>query len=625
MAGASSRWGQLCGIGAIAVLGGMLSGQPAAAAPPTDSLVVKTADPPDPMAVAAEVDRLILAGLEEARVTPAGQTSDEDFLRRVCLDLAGRLPTPREILLFGLDPDPQKRTAKIEELLTSDSYAENWAHYWRDVIFTDATNSQARLMQEVFERWMADQLKQNRPWNEVTAELLTATGDIQKNGATALILVRGGEPAEIAAEASRIFLGIQVQCANCHDHPTDGWKRQQFHELAAYFPRISLRQTVSDGRATLLVSSVNSRGSGFGEEMRQNPERFIAMLDRNRDGKLSKEEAGRQPQFGRFFEGLLRQGDTDKDGALTAAEMKRLPPPQQQGSNSLEYFMPDLNDPASKGTAVEPIFFIDGSTVKSGLDDLSRRKALVESLTSPGNRWFAQAFVNRMWNELLGEGFYMPVDDLGPQRQPRFPAVLDVLSEGFSQSGYDIRWLLRTISITEAYQRKVRVRHEGDESLPFAAALPTRLRADQLYTSLTQVLEVRDLGNGPARRRPADGQQMGQRSPRVQFDLLFAIDPSIPREDVTGNVPQALYLLNSPELRQLTRASGDTRLGRLLRAFPDDRDAISELYLAALCREPTSREEQICLDYIGGVENRAEALEDLFRGLLNSAEFLSRR
>lgn len=576
---------------------------------------------PDPKMVAAEVDRLILAELKLAGVEPADRTNDDDFLRRVCLDLAGRLPTIQELTLFGLDPDSGKRGAKIQELLASDEYAENWAHYWRDVIFTDATNSQTRLMQEVFEGWMAERLKQNRPWDEIAAELITATGDIRQNGATALILARSGEPAEIAAEVSRIFLGIQLQCANCHDHPSDVWKREQFHELAAYFPRVSLRQTIVDGRATLVVSSVNSVRNRLGDEMRQNPQRFIARLDRNQDGKLSMGEARRHPRFARFFEGLLRLGDSDQDGALTAEEMKKLPPPQQQGGGTLEYLMPDLQDPASPGIPVQPAFFVDGSTAKPGLDDLSRRRALVESLTSPDNRWFAQAMVNRLWNELLGEGFYMPVDDLSPQRQPRFPAALQALAEGFTASGYEIKWLLETIANTETYQRQIRAREPGEESLPFASALPTRLRADQLYTALTQVLEIRDFGGGAMRR----GSAMGPRSPRQIFHLLFAVDPSTPHEEITGNVPQALFLMNFPALRQRAQASGDGPLARLLREFPGDGDAVSELFLAVLCREPSAKEQQFCLDYINDVGNRAEAFEDLFWSLLNSTEFLSRR
>src|SRR5690606_34625804 len=114
-----------------------------------------------------------------------------------------------------------------------------------------------------------------------------------------------------------------------HDHPSDVWKRQQFHQLAAYFPRVSLRQTVVDERRTLVVASVNSSGNRFGEQLRQNPRRFIATMDRNGDRKLSKQEVSRVPRFASFFDALLRLGDSNKDGALSVEELSKLPPPQQ--------------------------------------------------------------------------------------------------------------------------------------------------------------------------------------------------------------------------------------------------------------------------------------------------------
>jgi len=607
---------------ALAAVAASLAHASLLAAPPAATQVTAGASMPDAQAVAAQVDRFILAELQQAGVAPAGRASDEDILRRVCLDLAGRLPTRQEIMWFCLDPDPGKCATKIEELLASDQYAEHWARYWRDVIFTDAMNMQARLGRDVFEQWMAERLQQNRPWNAIAAELITATGDVRQNGATALILACGGEPEEVAAEVSRIFLGIQISCANCHDHPSDTWKREQFHQLAAYFPRVSLRQTIVDGQRTLMVSSVNSAGNRFGEQLRQNPEQFVARMDRNRDGKVSKDEATRLPRIAAVFEALVALGDSNKDGSLSIEELKRLPPPQQQGRGTLEYYMPNLNDPASRGTPVQPVFFVDGSPAQPGLDDLPRRGALSEKVTSPNNPWFARALVNRLWNELLGEGFYMPVDDLGPERQPRHPEALAALSEAFTASGYDLKWLLRTITSTQAYQRQARAREPGDEVPPFAAVLPTRLRADQLYTALTQVLEIDDLVAGPMRGGRA---APGQRSPRAFFQLLFAVDPSMPHEDVTGNVPQALFLLNAPVLQALTQALGNTRLAGLLRRFPADEDALDELYFAVLCREPSPGERQIGLDYIAQVGNRAEAFEDLFRSLLNSTEFVTRR
>src|SRR5690606_37099462 len=168
------------------------------------------------------------------------------------------------------------------------------------------------LMQEVFEGWMAERLKQNRPWDEIAAELITATGDIRQNGATALILARSGEPAEIAAEVSRIFLGIQIQCANCHDHPSDIWKREQFHQLAAFFPRIRLQPKLNSTPRTFEVVSLDSAPGGangpeFFETFRQNPEFAIRRNDRNRDGKLTRAEVADGP-LSRLFDRLLALG-----------------------------------------------------------------------------------------------------------------------------------------------------------------------------------------------------------------------------------------------------------------------------------------------------------------------------
>src|SRR5579872_4421253 len=186
----------------------------------------------DSAAVAAAVDKLILSNLTESGTQPAPRTSDEDFLRRIHFDLAGTVPSAREVTLFGLDPDPQKREKVIERLLKSEEYSHNWAEYWRDVIFLRATDLKSRIVEGAFEKWMSDRIRDNEGWDKIVTTLLTASGPVADHGETGLIFAHGGQADELAAESSRIFLGIQIQCANCHDHPSDKWKRQQFHALA---------------------------------------------------------------------------------------------------------------------------------------------------------------------------------------------------------------------------------------------------------------------------------------------------------------------------------------------------------------------------------------------------------
>jgi hypothetical protein len=219
----------------------------------------------------------------------------------------------------------------------------------------------------------------------------------------------------------------------------------------------------------------------------------------------------------------------------------------------------------------------------------------------------------------------MPIDDIGPEKTAIAEDVLDLLSRKFVSSGYDIKWLYRTIANTQAYQRQLRSPSLND-SASFAAASPTRLRSDQIYNALYQVLDIPlDMKFAPRTRGAMMMQAAGLDPQKVGFATLFGFDPSTPQDDLLGNVPQALFMMNSPQLDRVMRDSRQTRLARLLNEQQDDRNSLQELYLLALSRHPTSKELEINLDYIKQVGERSEAFEDILWSLLNSTEFLSRR
>lgn len=597
----------------------------------------KTHQAVDPLLIAAKVDELIAAELNKAGVAIAPRCKDEDFLRRASFDIAGVAPSPEDITLFGLDSNSHKRALAIDRLLAGNDYAGNWSRYWHDVIAPRATETRLQFLfpaLQSFESWMKSQLAANRPWNEIATSILTATGDIREQGQTAFIVAQRAEPDEVAAETSRIFLGIQLQCANCHDHPTDTWKREQFHSLAAFFPRIQTRpkgqpmmaQTQSLELVSFMPGSNNGRGRGdFLRQLSQNPDPFIRRLDKDGDHKISREEARQAP--GGQAERLFDIGDADKDGFLTAAELKKLPPlPQnmQPGRGAAEYHMPDLQHPNSEGKKLDPVFFLGNLKAGSGLSDLDRRKALAGYITSPGNPWFARAFINRIWGQLVGEGFYMPIDDIGPERTAHHPEALESLSTGFISSGYDIAWLFRAIANTEAYQRQIRSR-DPNQTIPFAAAAPSRLRADLLFDSLTRVLGIKEQEPAPQADGPGMGMYRRAQTGRFQFHQLWGFDPSTCPEEVNGTIPQALFMMNSGFVNGLIRATGQTRLHQLLDKYKNDDDAIMELFILVHAREPSAKEVQTCRDYIGEFNNRQEAFEDILWSLLNSTEFQSKR
>lgn len=518
-----------------------------------------------PAVAAAQADRLLKSELNGSKAAPSGAVDDTAFIRRATLDLLGRSPSPEEVTAFVLDTAKDKRAKLIDSLLGDRAFGENWGRYFRDVILYRKSEDRALLAAESIQSYLETALNENRPWDQIATAFITAEGNVKEKGETGIIFAQQGRPEETVSEISRIFMGVQIQCAQCHDHPTDRWKREQFHELAAFFPRVAVRPIRdSNGREFQVVA----------DDFPQGPRRA------NNDNR---------------FRG------------------------------SPQHYMPNLEDPQDKGTLMSPVFFVTGERLATDARDVERRGSLAKWVTSPSNEWFSKAIVNRLWGELIGEGFYEPLDDLGPDRSPSAPQTIDYLAKNFVSSGHDLKQLFRVIMLTEAYQREVAPRRTPDET-PFMTGAAQRLRSDQLFTNLQNVLglpdrltptaEVRSpvgAGQGPARRFAGDL--------RFQFQQTFGYDPSDRRDEVTTSIPQALAMMNATFINNAASARPGMRLGKLLNEVDDDKALIGELYLLALAREPSADEMKTCLGYVSKVKNRAEAFEDILWSLINTTEF----
>lgn len=502
------------------------------------------------------IDAMVEASYASSKIVPAKLVSDEEFIRRVTLDVTGTIPTPQQVLKFVHDKSKSKRKELIDQLLASPEYGANWARYWREVIqFHNVAPNPQLVRFEAFETWLAEQLNKNAPWDEIAKSVITAEGKGTENGAVNLIAAQGAQAVELAGEVSRVFLGVQIQCAQCHDHPTDRWKRQQFHEFAAFF-----------------------------EGMRFRPDR------------------------------------TTKPPSATVAVPGGVP----------RYMMPDLKDPQKK-TAVEPHFFLasesgsSGGAIPPGLNSRQRRTLAASFVTGQDNPWFAKSFVNRVWYVLMGASFYQPVDDLGPDRSPTAPEVVDAIASNWQKAGYDVQWLFRTLLNTKTYQRQFRPENTPSGKTPFAANCPSRLRADQIIDALELALGI-DLDTPGGRRGPGAAQAgaLAARRPNGPR-ALFAVDPSTPNEDVLGTIPQALYLMNDRQVNAAIAARNGSVLGEILSKNPDNQMALETLYLRVLARRPRRDEIETCGKYLMAVGNRREAFEDMYWALINSTEFLNRR
>jgi hypothetical protein len=514
------------------------------------------------------------AGLAVATVRAAAPAlppcDDATFLRRASLDLVGRQPPPEEIEAFLADRSPGKREAAVERLLADPAWATNWARYFRDVILSRRSDERAVALGPAVEAFFAGHLAGEAAWDEIAHDVITATGVPSENGGTAIIMAQMGETSDIAAEVSRVFTGVQIQCAQCHDHFTDRWKRPQFHEFAAFFPRIAIRRGPGDGM-----------------------ERFeVVSFDRDPRGARGKKAANNP-----------RRGD-------------------------LEHEMPHLDDPSLPGTVMQPRFFLGGGPLPLGTPDQERRAMAARLVTAEDNPWFARAIVNRVWTELVGDGFYEGIDDLGPDREPRSPELLAELCRRFVAADHDLRALFRDVMATPAYRAAARSR--GDAGRPVgSASCPQRLRADQLFTQVLAALGVEEGQVAGRLAAQAGGKGGGRRQvglPRIVFNQTFGYDPGLPRDEILGSIPQALLLMNSqPLARAIDGERRFTLLGRLLADTPDDRELADELHLRTLARHATPAEITVCLEHVRDTGDRADAFEDIFWALVNSAEFIHRK
>jgi hypothetical protein len=308
--------------------------------------------------------------------------------------------------------------------------------------------------------------------------------------------------------------------------------------------------------------------------------------------------------------------------------------------------MPDLKDP-QKSIPVAPKFFLasNAPSLPSSLSQAERQALAASYVTGQDNPWFAKAFVNRIWYVLMGDAFYMPVDDLGPDRTAKAPEVLERLATQWQNGGYDVKWLFRVILNSKAYQREVRSTYSASGRTPFAANCASRLRADQIVDSLAQALEIpldgrpntladmakkamlkkglaADLKDAVGKTKGAGGPFAG---PRFQWNVLFGVDPSIANDEILGTIPQALFLMNAPQINRAMEVRPGTVLGDILTATPDNRVALNNLYLRVLARDATPKEVQTCGRYIDTVGDRREAFEDILWSLINSTEFITRR
>ncbi|QDV45976.1 hypothetical protein Enr13x_58800 [Stieleria neptunia] len=574
---------------------------------------------------AAQLDSLIEGKLTELGQSPNPYVEDDVFLRRIYLDVAGRIPTLAEAQAFLDSNDPDKRIELIDTLLGSPDYVSHTYNFWADTLRL-RERPQPNIVAEPFLAYVKDAIRTNKPYDEWVYEMLTADGKVWENPATGYQLRDDGMPLPYIDNTVRIFLGTQIGCAQCHDHPFDQWSQYQFYELAA----------LTAGTRTRI-----KRGDPGYEKT--NPANAMISEARKHYDK------GRVPGA---FQRMIRAN------SYSVSEVKatlRLPH---------DYAYAD----AKPKSVVEPAVL--WGEIPSKAKNASPRHQFAAWLTSPDNQQFQNMIVNRLWQRFMGVGFVEPIDDFRDEHPCVNEPAMEYLGKELVRSGFDLKDLIRIILYSRTYQ-SVASDYALTSGEPYYFPGPTirRMTAEQVWDSMLTL----------AVRNPMPFQRPGAEELKPYLDVDFAnltFDQAksqserfaktyflsaykrelnkhayqgnilcraseLPapqradhflrqfgqsdRETIDGaekeaTVPQILAMFNGP-ITHVMLERGSAIVDDVL-AIDSTRDRIDAIFMSVLARRPVSKDRLLAAQELSRTPNDNVGYGNIIWALLNTREFL---
>ncbi|GIW82042.1 MAG: hypothetical protein KatS3mg105_3849 [Gemmatales bacterium] len=494
----------------------------------------------------------------------APMSSDAEFLRRVYLDLTGSIPPFEVAQQFLADKSPNKRQTLIDRLLRSPEYARRMQQFF-DVMLMERRPTK-RVPEADFQEYLRQSFADNKPWDQLVREILSADGDDPKlRPASRFMLDRDAEPNQLTRDISRLFLGMNLHCAQCHDHPVvRSYKQEDYYGIYAFLSRTFI----------------------FTDKKRKN----LAVLAEKAEGDVT---------FVSVF-------DPTKTQKTTMPRMPGLPPIKVPNFKKGEEYQVK----PAKGVRPVPKF--------------SWRAQLAKEITSPENVRFRRNIANRLWQMMMGRGLVDPVDFDHPDNPPSHPDLLALLADEFASHRYDIRWFVRELALTRTYQRSSMLSAGATEVPPdrFAVANLKPLSPEQLAQSMMEAT------GSTANIRRALGSKLTEQAlyarlkPAIaQFVRTFGAQPGEPEgDDFEVTIDQTLFITNGPLIRSWLKPSGENLLARLEKV-EDAKQIAAILFLSIFTRQPSDEETKDVADYLRGRTDRTQALQEIAWALLASNEF----
>lgn len=490
----------------------------------------------------------------------AGLASDAEFLRRICLDLTGTIPTADEARSFLKDPSPGKRQTLIDRLLASPEHARHLATVL-DVMLMERRKDKY-VPHAPWLEYLHASVSANKPWDQLVREILSNDGaDSKTRPAAKFYLEREAEPNLLTRDISRLFLGTNLQCCQCHDHPRiDDYKQAHYYGLFAFLNRSSL---VVDQKLKMAVLSEKADGEVT----------FQSVFD---PAKVTKSTGPRLPEVPPLKEPAVEKGK--------------------------EY----LVAPTPRARAV-PRF--------------SRRALLGPTLARADNEQFKRNIANRLWALMMGRGLVHPLDLDHSANPPSHPELLKLLADDIAARKFDMRGFLRELALSQTYQRSSEQSSSGKEPASYTVALLKPLTPEQLAWSLMQATGLADAERQALGKNATETALYARLASNVTPFVRAFGNPPGQAQEFDARLDQALFLANGSTVRGWLTPRAGNLIDRLTRLTNTDALA-EELYLSVLTRLPSAEERTEMADFLGSrSKDRLAALQDMAWALLASAEF----
>lgn len=431
--------------------------------PPPDTSSVARIPRSEIVAVSKEIDRLVQQKLASEGLSRNPQTTDEQFVRRVYLDIVGRIPTLEETKAFLDSNDSDKRAALIDRLLDSYGHVSRQFNFWADLL-----RVQSRTRNQIgtpYIDWIKDSLQENKPYDQFVREMLTAEGPMmdRENGAVGYYLRDFNMPEDNMSNTVRIFLGTRLECAQCHDHPFDKWTQRQYYEMVAFTGGMQYRLREPDSEYAEQFRGLR-RSRDFDDRTRAVLRRFIEPLTTGISGSgtgLARLPEDFMGDDGEPLEIVLAktmfEGESLVDPAPVNERMARRRPRNRNANDQLIF----------------------------GARPVGSRQAYAEWLTSPENPRFSMVMANRLWKQAMGLGLVEPVDVFDDGTSPSNPELMDYLARTFVDLGFDMKQMLRAIYNSQTYQAQASTSDiENPKKYAFPGPVVRRMSAEQMWDSL---------------------------------------------------------------------------------------------------------------------------------------------